>query len=185
MGEEKEEEEEEEEVQKEEVRKVLPMAEIVLVNGSYTIKAGYADVVETTLLPSIVTPSKVRRVKQVEGAKVHAVNTDNGHAANEENIDRSKNSNGVGDRDVEMKDNGPAEVSQYEKEVIGRRGKVEDLDGLEVIWNYLLYEMLGWIKGEEGNVLLSEQLGMSRVCQLTMSILFCFPTWQFISVYSI
>mmetsp|Transcript_10675 Transcript_10675/g.39178 ORF Transcript_10675/g.39178 Transcript_10675/m.39178 type:complete len:379 (-) Transcript_10675:43-1179(-) len=33
------------------------------------------------------------------------------------------------------------------------RGEVVDWEGLESIWNYILYDQVGWIYGEEGNLL--------------------------------
>lgn len=91
------------------------MAELVLATGTYTVKAGYADVVERTLLPSIEMPSSVRRSE------------------------------------------GEAPTQLVEG------GEVRDWAGLEVLWRHVLYEQLGWIEGEEGNVLLTEPRGLSRL----------------------
>ena len=172
------------------------MAEVVLCHGSYTIKAGYADVIETTLLPSIETPSKVKRratgggggQRATNGIQSAAVKTNGADAAPHDGTNGNANENGrnSGATVTTNDDNGDARRSsqlhsgtspqvsiQHDvNEVIGRRGRVLDWDGLEVIWDHLLYEMLGWIKGEEGNVLLSEPLGMARVCEAIRVLLF-------------
>lgn len=96
----------------------------VLSAGTYTIKAGYADVNETTLLPSIEVPSKVKRDGKGSGAENGA------HGGVSQLMDGAE---------------------------------VKDWDGLEVVLRYILYEQLGWIQGEEGNILMAEPYGTSRV----------------------
>ena len=90
--------------------------------GTYTVKAGYVDVTDTTLLPSMEVPSKVTRGGGGGGG------------------------------------GGAARVSEL---VDG--AEVKDWDGLEAVMRYILYEQLGWIEGEEGNVLMTEAFGVSRV----------------------
>ena len=105
------------------------MAELVVATGTYTVKAGYADVVETNLLPSIEVPSYVLR-----GGGEGGEGGGGGEGGSEE---------------------------EEAKQVI-EAGDVRDWAGLEVVWRHVLYEQLGWIEGEEGNVLLTEPRGLSR-----------------------
>lgn len=103
------------------------MAELVVSTGTYTVKAGYADVVETSLLPSVETPSYV----YCGGGK-----------SAEDRLEEE-------------------EESVVTSQVI-EAGDVRDWAGLEVVWRHVLYEQLGWIEGEEGNLLLTEPRGLSR-----------------------
>ena len=38
------------------------------------------------------------------------------------------------------------------------RGEVVDWEGLESIWEYILYDQIGWIYGEEGGLLMTEPM---------------------------
>ena len=43
------------------------------------------------------------------------------------------------------------------------RGLVRDWEALESMWRYIFYSNLGWEMGNEGQVLLAEPLGTSKV----------------------
>ena len=63
-------------------------------------------------------------------------------------------------------DEGRPSVSGETHRPVQRR-VVRNWDEVEALWNYVLYDQLAWVAGEEGSVLVAEPLFNSRVSRAT------------------
>ncbi len=106
--------------------------------GSDTLKAGYAANLPSNDEPRVVTPCCV----EVRGSNAALPN---GGTA------------GASSSDLE----GAEAAAQLRRHPV-RQGQIEDFDGVEALLHYVLYELLGWPRGDEGSVIVSEPLFTSR-----------------------
>jgi len=143
----------------------------VLDLGSYSIKAGHAHSVigVEADLPPLVTPTRVRVFDLTPEYEPQE-----GKARNEAQRPRPGIEGNAGQgEEEEGKSNGALRGTYVESRPV-QNGVITDWDQMEALWHYILYEQLGWEKGNEGSVLITEKVLASSKLQreLTTQIMF-------------
>jgi len=142
--------------------------------GSWSIKAGHAHSplsVEADL-PPLVTPTRVKVYDLSDGGAVDAL-----MQGPEEPASQSQDQGGGGEngRASSPPPRGSAFAGRHFNESAPvENGVIRDWDQVEALWHYILYEQLGWEKGNEGSVLISEKVLASSKLQreLTTQLMF-------------
>ncbi|QDZ18294.1 actin-related protein [Chloropicon primus] len=139
----------------------------ILDHGSWSIKAGHAHSplsVESDL-PLLVTPTRVRVYDVSTKGKADAV------------MEEAEGGGMAGGEEAEEGKGEYAELGPIQD------GVICDWDSMEVLWHYILYEQLGWEKGEEETVLISERVLSSSKLQRELMTQIMFEKFNTKGVY--